>query len=65
MWGAPELLGALETMMSLSNGYGVLSRKESGGGRKERGGGRKERGWMGRRGMRVERKAPHMETSIS
>lgn len=41
--GAPELPGALETVMSLGSGYGVLGRKESSGDRKERGGGRKER----------------------
>lgn len=37
--GAPELPGALETVMSLGSGYGVLGRKESSGDRKERGGG--------------------------
>lgn len=33
--GAPELPGALETVMSLGSGYGVLGRKESSGDRKE------------------------------
>lgn len=64
--GAPELPGALETVMSLGSGYGVLGRKESSGDRKERGGGRKERrGWVGRRGMRIGRRAPHMEISTN
>lgn len=56
--GAPELPGALETVMSLGSGYGVLGRKESSGDRKER-------GWVGRRGMRIGRRAPHMEISTN